>query len=198
MTDIPLDYSRYFWQGAVVRLRPLVPEDAAYSYAASLDSPARQTLECGVELPTTVALQQVAIERFAGCQEVNGMVIFGIDDPAGSTVGSISLHSQDRTNGTFSFGIVIAREHWGRGYAREAVRILMRYGFWEQRYQKCNSACAHSNERSMQLHRALGFTEEGRRRRQIFYDGRYHEEVLWGMTREEFDALEGRENVGTS
>ncbi|MHB1317513.1 MAG: GNAT family N-acetyltransferase, partial [Anaerolineae bacterium] len=128
----------------------------------------------------------------AGCQEVNGMILFGIEDLEGQTVGGLSLHSQDRVNGTFSFGITVARQHWGRGYARDAVRILMRYGFWEQRYQKCNSACAHSNEPSMRMHRGLGFVEEGRRRRQMFYDGRYHDEVLWGMTREEFDALEGR------
>ncbi|MHB1317512.1 MAG: GNAT family N-acetyltransferase, partial [Anaerolineae bacterium] len=65
MSDITLDYSRYFWQGDKVRLRPLVPEDAAFSYAGSLDSPARQALECGVELPTTPELQRAAIERLA-------------------------------------------------------------------------------------------------------------------------------------
>jgi len=32
--------------------------------------------------------------------------------------------------------------------------------------------------------------EEGRRKRQVFFDGVYHDEVLFGLTREEFDARE--------
>jgi len=67
---------------------------------------------------------------------------------------------------------------------------LLRYGFWEQRFQKCNSACADSNDASIRLHQKLGFVEEGRRRRQLFFNGRYHDDILFGMTRQEFDALD--------
>jgi RimJ/RimL family protein N-acetyltransferase len=68
------------------------------------------------------------------------------------------------------------------------VRLLLKYGFWERRYQKCNSACADVNEASIGLHQKLGFLEEGRRRRQLFFNGRYYDDVLFGLTREEFDA----------
>ena len=54
----------------------------------------------------------------------------------------------------------------------------------------CNSACLHTNEASIRLHKKLGFLEEGRRRRQVFFNGEYHDEILFGMTREEFDASE--------
>jgi RimJ/RimL family protein N-acetyltransferase len=69
------------------------------------------------------------------------------------------------------------------------VSILLRYGFRERRYQKCNSACIQTNAASIALHKKLGFTEEGRVRRRWFYGGRYHDEVLFGMTVEEFEAL---------
>ena len=88
-----------------------------------------------------------------------------------------------------SFGIAVYRKHRGRGYAVDAVRILLKYGFWEQRFQKCNSVCAHSNEASMRMHTKLGFVEEGRCRRNSFFNGEYHDDVLFGMTREEFDEL---------
>jgi RimJ/RimL family protein N-acetyltransferase len=68
---------------------------------------------------------------------------------------------------------------------------LLRYGFQERRHQKCDSACTHDNEASLRLHRKLGFVEEGRRRRQWFFDGRYHDDILFGMTAEEFEALSG-------
>jgi RimJ/RimL family protein N-acetyltransferase len=96
-------------------------------------------------------------------------------------------------NGIFSFGMVINREHRRKGYAEAAVRILLRYGFRERRYQKCNSACVHTNEASLRLHKRLGFVEEGRRRRQVFFNGEYHDDMLSCLTREEFDAQERKE-----
>lgn len=44
------------------------------------------------------------------------------------------------------------------------------------------------NPASIRLHQKLGFVEEGRRRRQWFYNGEFHDEILWGMTREEYEA----------
>ena len=182
-----LDYSRYFWQGEKVRLRPLCAEDAQQSFVGSLDSPARQFLQLGIELPTSAELQKAFLEKYVGCQDTGGEIMFAIETLEGTSVGGISLHGRDEKNGVFSFGIVLGREHRGKGYAGEALRILLKYGFWERRYQKCNSACAHTNHASIALHKRVGFVEEGRRRRQFFFNGEYCDEVLFGMTREEFD-----------
>ncbi|MBN1146543.1 MAG: GNAT family N-acetyltransferase [Anaerolineales bacterium] len=185
-----LDYSRYFWQGQKVRFRPLRVEDAEQSFVSSLDSPTRQLLELGIELPTSVDLLKVSMEKYVGCKEANGIIVFTVENLEGIGVGGISLHSRDEKNGLFSFGIVIDRPHRGQGYAADAVRILLKYGFWERRYQKCNSACVHTNEASWRLHKKLGFQEEGRRRRQVFFNGEYYDDILFGLTREEFDAQE--------
>ncbi len=42
------------------------------------------------------------------------------------------------------------------------------------------------NEPSIKLHEKLGFTLEGRVRRAHFSGGSYHDELLYGMTAEEF------------
>jgi RimJ/RimL family protein N-acetyltransferase len=186
--DTYLDYSRYFWQGEKVRLRPLRLEDAEQSFVSSLDSPSRQLLQLGVELPTSVELMRTNLEKLVGCKDANGVIVFAIENLAGDHVGGISLHSRDEKNGTFGFGIVVDRPYRRQGYAEDAARILLKYGFWERRYQKCNSACVHTNEASIRLHRKLGFVEEGRRRRHLFFNGEYYDELLFGLTREEFDA----------
>ena len=191
MKDNTVDYSRYFWQGDKVRLRPLRPEDAEQSFINSLDSPSRQLLQLGIELPTSVELLRSSLQKYVGCKDADGIILFVIENHEGINVGGISLHSRDQKNGTFGFGIVIDREHRRRGYAEDAVRILLRYGFWERRYQKCNSACIHTNEASIQLHKKLGFMQEGRRRRNLFFNGQYHDDILFGLTRDEFDAQEG-------
>jgi RimJ/RimL family protein N-acetyltransferase len=197
MENVALDYSRYFWQGEKVRLRPVRVDDAERFYAASLDSPSRQVLQLGIELPTSVELMRASLERYVGCKDADGMILFTIENQEGEIVGGLSMHSRDQKNGTFSFGIVIDREQRRRGYAEEAAQILLRYGFRERRYQKCDSGCVHTNEASIEFHKKLGFVEEGRRRRRFFFNGQYYDDLLFGLTREEFEALEvGRSGTG--
>ena len=183
-----LDYSGYFWQGERVRLRPVREDDTERFFADTLDSPSRQLLQLGIELPTSTELLRADLIRYAGCEQVDDVILFVIETLAGEPVGGLSLHSQDQKNGRFGFGVVVGRKHRGKGYAIEAVRILLRYGFWERRHQKCESACVHTNTASISLHQALGFMEEGRLRRHHFFDGQYHDAILFGLTREEFDA----------
>ena len=153
-----------------------------------MDSPTLALHQDGIVLPTSVELQAAWLEKAAGLKD-DGMLRFALDNLEGATVGWVTLHSRDQKNGTFSFGVAVYRAHRGQGYAVDAVRILLKYGFWEQRYQKCNSMCLHTNEASIRMHKKLGFLEEGRIRRNSFSNGEYQDEVLFGLTREEFDAL---------
>jgi RimJ/RimL family protein N-acetyltransferase len=185
-----VDYSRYFWQGEKTRLRPLRSDDAEWSFEASLDSPARRQLQLGIELPTSVEAQRDVLAKYADCADLDGVIVMAIEDLAGNSVGAISWHSRNPKNGTFSFGISVAAPYRRSGYAEDAARILFRYAFHERRFQKCNSACTAANAESIRLHEKLGFVEEGRRRRQFFMDGEYFDDVLFGLTIEEFDANE--------
>ena len=191
MDATKLDYTRYFWQGDKVRLRPLRLDDAEAAFIAGLDSPSRQVLQLGVELPTSVEGIRSSLEKLVDCKDANGIIIFTVETFDGENVGGLSYHSRDRKNGVFSFGVVIDRPHRQKGYAEDAIQILLRYGFRERRYQKCNSACVHTNEASIALHKALGFSEEGRVRRRWFFDGQYHDDILFGLTVEEFEAAAG-------
>ncbi len=185
-----MDYSNYFWQGDKIRLRPVRVEDAEQHYMDSLDSPARQSLQLGIELPASIESQKEALAKYADCKEVDGVIIFTIENLGGVMVGGISLHSQRVKNGVFGMGLIISRPHRRQGYAEEAARILMKYCFHERRFQKCNSACVHTNDASIGFHAKIGFIQEGIRRRDLFLNGRYYDSILFGLTREEFDSVE--------
>lgn len=187
-----LDYDRYFWTGKKVLLRGLRVGDAEATYVASLDSSARQLLQLGIELPTSVEALRIELEKRAFCKTVDGVIVFAIEplDLPGTLAGAISLHSRSSKNGTFGFGISVHEAFRNNGYAEDAVRILLRYAFHEQRFQKCNSACVDGNAASIALHNKLGFVEEGRRRRQFFLNGRHVDDILYGLTREEFEAVD--------
>ena len=180
------DYSHYYWQGEKIRLRPWRVDDAELRFFTSLDSPTLALHEDGITLPTSLELQKEKLEKVVSGKD-DSMIRFAMDNFDGDTVGWVTLHSRDPKNGTFGFGVAVYRDYRGHSYAVDAVRLLLKYGFWDQRYQKCNSVCFAINQGSIRLHQKLGFVEEGRIRRNCFFDGQYHDDILFGMTREEFD-----------
>ena len=102
-------------------------------------------------------------------------------------VGTLDVHPPDRRNRVFGYRIFIPAPHRGKGYGTDAVVLLLRFYFAELGYQKCDPIIYAFNEPSLQFHERLGFLVEGRRRRGMFTRGVYHDVVLVGMTREEFD-----------
>ena len=184
-------YEGYFWQGKKIRLRPMQIKDAEKKLREYTDSQARAWLQLGLELPP-VSLEKYTdqIKPYCNFQDTTQNTLFSIDTLAGEYVGWINLHSQSFRRGTFGFGISIFQEYRKNGYAEEAVRILLRYGFFELRLQKCNSACIAINEGSIRLHQKLGFEQEGRIRRNIYLHGEFHDDLLWGLLKEEFEEKE--------
>lgn len=183
----------YFWQGEKIKLRPVKYEDWAIQFEEDTDSEGLRALEPGIELPKNQEIRKERIEKIINNKSENSLW-FSIENMNGEYVGSANIHGRDERSGTFCIMIRIFRSYRRKGYAHESLIIVLRYGFHELRYQKANSVTVDFNVASVNLHKALGFKEEGRRRRNVFTGGQYHDEVLFGMTREEFDDIERNRN----
>jgi len=184
-------YDGYFWQGGKVRLRAPQIEDAAKKLREYTDTEARSWLQCGMDLPPVSLTAYIeGLKPYCDFKDTSRMTMFGIETLAGEYVGWINLFANNLRHGVFSFGVSVFREYQRNGYAADAVRILLRYGFSQLRMQKCNSACIAINDGSIRLHQKLGFKEEGRRRRGIYLNGQFYDDVLWGLLKEEFDENE--------
>lgn len=184
MNDI--DYSTYFWQNDLVRLRAMREDDWEEHYRSCFDSQARRLLQYEIELPPTVAGEKAMAAKFADFAPGTGRVMFSIETLAGKPVGGINLNSIDEKNGTFSIGMQIYREHRGKGYGTAAMRVLLRYAFCERRLNKYYGSVLEGNVASATMLRKLGSAEEGRRREMVYTEGRYQDEILFGLTRSEF------------
>lgn len=184
----PTPCPTYFWQTPLIRLRPLRPEDAELKHREWLDSEARRLLEGQLDLPP-VSLEAFRANLLDACDFKGDPErrCFAIENLEGEFVGWINLFLGEPRHGRFSLGVSIFREHQRRGYALDAATLILKYGFNELRCHKCNSACLDVNTGSIAFHRRLGFIEEGRRREVIFMNGHYHDEILYGLTDEEFN-----------
>ncbi len=73
----------------------------------------------------------------------------------GRLIGGVSYHSSLFAVG--GLGYWLGRDHWGRGYAREAAAAVLRYGFSHNRLQKFLSGHFIDNPASGRVLTGLGF-----------------------------------------
>lgn len=166
-------------------MRAVEPEDAAFFFALQEDTERSRLLDF---LPSPSF--KAALERWVREQsrkELDGDAFQWIIEAAGEPVGSIVTHTVSPRNGTFGYGLEVARNHQRKGYAKEAVTLVLRYYFGELRYQKAHAGVQENNAGSIALHRSLGFRDEGTQRRMVFQEGRYLDLLLFGLTADEFD-----------
>jgi RimJ/RimL family protein N-acetyltransferase len=175
------------WEGEKVRLRALEPEDWEIHFAWNQDSAMTRALD-HIWFPQSQAAVKKWSTEGAVKEPKNDQLDLVIEKLAGDYVGFIGIHSVDRRSGTFKYGLAIRPPHQRQGYASEAVRIVLRYYFDELRYQKVTAQAYSFNEASIKLHESLGFQLEGRMRRMVYTDGEYFDELIFGMTDDEFRA----------
>lgn len=178
-----------FWQGERTILRAVEPEDAAFFFALQQDTERNRLLDFLPPPSSRAALESWAREQ---SQKELEDVFQWVIEAEGEPVGSIVTHTVSPRNGTFSYGLEVARNHQRKGYAKEAVTLVLRYYFGELRYQKVHVGVQENNAGSIALHRRLSFKHEGTQRRMVFQEGRYLDLLLFGLTIDELDGLNGQ------
>ncbi|MES9519845.1 GNAT family N-acetyltransferase [Streptomyces capoamus] len=171
------------WTGERVRLRAIEPDDwTAFARFADDGRP-----EGRLELPRSAESHRAWAKQQAVAEGGGDRFRLAVETTAGKElVGTVGSHRTGSCSGWFECDVMIGAEHRRRGYAAEALALLLRYMFAERRYHKCLAVIFARNEASLALMRRLGFTEEGRLREHVFFAGRHHDLVLMGLLADEF------------
>ncbi len=177
------------FEGQLIRLRAVEPADWEHFYRWDTAYPDMARFTHEIAFPPTHEATREWVEDQSRQSGEHDRFRFSIETLAGEFVGTINTHTIDQRCGTFRYGLAILPEHQRKGYAAEAIRLLLRYYFHEKRYQKVNVDVASFNEPSIRLHESLGFVLEGCLRRVVYTEGQYHDSLIFGLTREEFDGI---------
>ena len=79
-------------------------------------------------------------------------------------------------------GYWLARDHLGKGFAREAAALTLRVAFELHKLARVELLCAPENHASTKLARKLGFCHEATlRRRTVDTDGVAHDLMVWTL-----------------
>jgi RimJ/RimL family protein N-acetyltransferase len=175
-----------FWSGKKIRLRAIEPEDHTFFYEWNQETETARNIDW-LWFPTSRASQQEWASKESLKKGANDEYFFVIETLQGVPVGSINTNTVNRIDGTFRYGIGIIEQERGKGYAKEAVKILLDYYFNELRYHKVNVTMYAFNKNSIRLHEQLGFVEEGRLRQAKYTRGQYWDVLIYGMLSVEYN-----------
>jgi RimJ/RimL family protein N-acetyltransferase len=169
-------------------LRPLRPEDAPaiVAYRALPEVARYQSWET-----YTPADAAELIESQAGRQPgVPGTWFQLAITLAGEVIGDCGLHGLADAPKQMEVGITLAPSHQGRGYAAEALGLVLRYLFTELKTHRVTAATDAENQAAAQLLTRAGFRREGHHVENVWFKGAWGSEFSFALLRREWEAAQ--------
>jgi RimJ/RimL family protein N-acetyltransferase len=112
-----------------------------------------------------------------------------IDPVKDELIGNCGLFNINHLERNGSVGIFIGnKDYWGKGYGREALTLIMRFGFDYLNLRNIMLKVFSFNERAIKSYLSIGFKEIGRRRKSIVMNGVEYDDVYMDILDEEFRA----------
>jgi RimJ/RimL family protein N-acetyltransferase len=102
--------------------------------------------------------------------------------PDGTAIGSVAFLDYDRGQAKAELRKLIGNpEHRGKGLAKEASALWIRYGLESLGLRKIYLNTLDTNIRNIRLNEDLGFRVEGVLRNEVLIDGTYHDVLRMGL-----------------
>ncbi len=175
--------------GQRVRLRAIEREDISTFLRWFNDPEVRQYLL--MYQPMSRAWEE---RWFEGRLDRQDDYLLGIEVAEGDgwrLIGNVGLHKVDWKNRHAVLGIALGEKaYWGQGYGTDAVRTMLRFAFAELNLHRVELEVFDYNPRAEACYVKAGFRREGTRRQALYRDGRYHDEHLMSILKDEFMAGE--------
>jgi [ribosomal protein S5]-alanine N-acetyltransferase len=172
--------------GETIYLRPIEVGDAAECHVWLNHPEVRR----GLATRTLSHTDATSRDFIAALDPTRDQVFAIMTRGDGIYVGNCGLHEIDGVSRHARLGMVIGRkDHWGRGFATEAIILLCQHAFETLNLRRLWLSCYATNDRALRLYRRLGFEVEGRLREHAFIEGQYVDELQLGMLRGELRPL---------
>jgi [ribosomal protein S5]-alanine N-acetyltransferase len=110
-------------------------------------------------------------------------------DPEGTLVGALGLRFEPEHDRA-ELGYWIGKLFWGRGYATEAARALLQYGFDTLGLHRIYARHFTRNPASGRVLQKISMKHEGQRRQHEKKWGSYEDEELYGILKDELKSAE--------
>ncbi len=101
-------------------------------------------------------------------------------------IGAVGLKNVDLKNMRAEIGFWCGRGHWGNGYTKEGVRLMLHVAFRVMELNRVYATAFTTNERSIRMMKGVGMTEEGTLREDTRSAGGFKSSVLLSVLKGEY------------
>ena len=99
----------------------------------------------------------------------------------GRLIGNCGIRVNDPARREGNIGYALDPAHWGRGYATEAARALLAFGFGDLGLHRVWAHCVAENAASARVLEKVGLRQEGRLREHEVFKGRWWDTLLYAI-----------------
>ncbi len=174
---------KHYAEGDRIYLRSVVQEDATPEYVNWMnDSQVVQFLESRFKKYVLSDIQKY-ISSFEN--DADNVFLAIIVKESEKHIGNIKIGPINREHNFADVGIMIGNKtQWGKGYGTEAVKIATHYAFEKLRLHKLMAGCYADNRGSSRTFLKAGYVQEGIRKKKFLYNGKYVDELIFGVLNE--------------
>lgn len=173
--------------GNKLYLRPLKKEDINKRYLFWLnDADVTRYMQMRFSPPNMIDLKKY----YESVKCRNEARMFAIVKKDGDEhIGNIKLDHIDPYHKFADLGIIIGeKKYWGKGYGQEACKLLLKYAFGILKLNKIILGVYSINIPAIKAYEKVGFKNEGRLKNIISFNGRFVDDILMGISKNEFSA----------
>jgi [ribosomal protein S5]-alanine N-acetyltransferase len=105
---------------------------------------------------------------------------------SGRLIGNCGIRRTAAGAHEADIGYELSPDHWGHGYATEAARAIVQFGFAELKVHRIWAWCIADNAASARLLERLGLKLEGRLREKEYFKGRWWDTLVYGILENEW------------
>ena len=96
-------------------------------------------------------------------------------------IGNMGLWRVDKEHHRAELGYVLHPEHQSKGYASEAMKAILHYGFHTMKLHSVEANVNPNNEASIKLLERNGFIREAYFKENYFFDGRFLDSAIYSL-----------------
>ncbi len=102
-------------------------------------------------------------------------------------IGNCGIRKASADAHEADIGYELAPDHWGRGYATEAARAIVAFGFTELHLHRISAWCIADNTGSVHVLEKAGLGLEGRLRENEYFKDRWWDTLLYAVLKDEWN-----------
>ncbi|MFJ8518562.1 GNAT family N-acetyltransferase [Lysinibacillus xylanilyticus] len=105
-------------------------------------------------------------------------------------IGDLAIMEIDSDNKKAIFRIALhSIENCGKGYGAEAVQLVQKFTFEELQLNRLELQVFSHNIRGIKSYEKVGFKKEGTLRQSLYMNGKYSDEIIMSILRDEYIEL---------